>query len=616
MTSVTPTQRPANGPASGAAEPAVWVLDDPAAVAERHARGDNAFSRHLYEALGHLRLPYRSVAAVAADPGAPGPAVIVVAELDEVSPATVTALRSWVERGGTLLRTDTGRALDELAGIDARQATSGLVTLDGPWPHHPPHHPPRPLRALAGDRLSASGPGQVWGRWEDGSAAIMAHRVGDGTVVTFGVDLWQTVVRIVQGHPVTTDGAAATDGSAPLDDDILKCEDGLGLDLDQDRRSPEGHPAAPIPYPYSYPPPHAAPVFDLPHADLWVSLFAQTVWWGCDTASRAHAWLHYWPAGVPAMAHMSHDSDGNDDADGQAALDAFAEAGVRVTWCQVYRDNAYSPEIYTAIAEAGHEHALHFNAMADAEHATWGEAQLDHQLAWVQRHIGDQHRIVSNKNHYTRWEGWTEFYRWLEDRGIELDQSRGASKIGSIGMTFGTCHVGFWTGDVDVANRPLDVISMPLHTQDLAWAGHISVRDVILDAAEQVHGVAHFLYHGPHLRKRPATRASCSELTRLARDRGMPWWTARQINRWERDRRGVDIDLRAISAHRWQLTVTSTATLIGAGVLLALPGASTAVTDGIELAVVTRHGHRFFELAADLTPGEHRWEIVADPAAG
>src|SRR5699024_8336197 len=178
----------------------------------------------------------------------------------------------------------------------------------------------------------------------------------------------------LQGHPVHEDHAPAEDGSAPMDEGILKCEDGMALHVDRDRRMPPGEPELTGRYDFGYPPPYAPPIFDLPQADLWVSAFAQLVWAGLARRG-AHCWLHYWPAGVPAMAHMSHDSDGNDDADGQAALDAFAEAGVEVTWCQVYRDNAYSPDIYDKITAAGHEHALHYNAMEDADIAQWGWEQ-------------------------------------------------------------------------------------------------------------------------------------------------------------------------------------------------------------------------------------------------
>ncbi|HLT60771.1 MAG TPA: hypothetical protein VK020_06230, partial [Microlunatus sp.] len=323
----------------------------------------------------------------------------------------------------------------------------------------------------------------------------------------------------------------------------------------------------------------------------------------------ASVWLHYWPAGVPAMAHMSHDADGNVEEDGRAALDAFAEADVKVTWTQVF-PGGYSPDLYAAITAAGHEHALHYNAMGDADLASWGWPQFRAQYAWAQAVAGTDD-IVSNKNHYTRWEGWTEFYDWCERVGIKIDESRGPSKQGTVGFPFGTAHLSFPIGDVTVHNRRMDVLNLPLHTQDLAWAGHISCRDVILDGAEAVHGVAHFLFHGPHLRGKPPTRAACPEVARLARERGMEWWTARQLNDWERARRGVQLSITA-DDEGWLVRVHAEQPVRRAGVLLQLPGldGDPGVPEGTSVARVTRHGRTFHELTVDLPAGPSSYRLT------
>ena len=599
----------------------VRVVLDRTAIQRHHDANDHAFGLHCREVLDHLRVAHDSVDSLELPDG---PGVVVLAELDSTGAGVGDRLASWVEAGGTLVVTAGVAELAELGGVRAEETELRLVAfdVDAGWTQRAP----RPLRALAGHALTpaSDAPVEVLARWvpEDGAAgvertdapaAITRARRGQGEVVCVGVALWETVVRILQGHPVHEDHPPAEDGSAPMDEGVLKCEDGMALDVDRDRRMPPGEPELTGRYEFGYPPPYAPPIFDLPQADLWVSAFAQVVWAALDRQG-AHGWLHYWPAGVPAMAHMSHDSDGNDDADGQAALDAFAEADVAVTWCQVYRDNAYSPEIYDKITEAGHEHALHYNAMEDADIAQWGWEQIKGQYAWAQDIIRTDTKITSNKNHYTRWEGWTEFYGWCEQLGITIDESRGPSKLGTVGFPFGTAHVDFPMGDVSVANRPMDVLNLPLHTQDLCWAGHISCRDVILDQSMAVHGVAHFLYHGPHLRGKPATRASCAELAELARSRGMRWWTARQIDQWERARRGVTV---TVSPDGSSVTVDSDATLAEAGLLVSLPGITGDITatadDGTTAPVsrVERHGRDWYELTVDLTPGVRTWQVTA-----
>lgn len=576
----------------------VQVLIDPAAVSRRQAAGDHAYGLHALEALDHLRLPYGTWQD---SQPLPEGGVLLVAEATTVDAA---ALTTWVESGGHLVVTAAVEELSQLAGVQPLAHPEGLVDFADDWSQRPY----RALRALGGFGLTGqSADVEVLATWTDGPAAITRTRRGAGTVTVFGVDLWQTVVRILQGYPVLEDHAPAADGAAPMDEGTLKCEDGMALDVDADRRTPEGEPAVDGSYPYSYPPAYGPPIFDLPQADLWASALAQTLWTALD-ASGAHGWIHYWPAGVPAMAHMSHDSDGNNDDDGQAALDSFAEAEVAVTWCQVYRDNAYSPHIYEQITAAGHEHALHYNAMDDADIAQWGWEQIQGQYAWAQKVTGVE-KIRSNKNHYTRWENWTEFYEWCERLGIEIDESRGPSKLGTVGFTFGTAHVNFPMGEVALANRRMNVLNLPLHTQDLGHAGHLSCRDVILDGAELVHGVAHFLYHGPHLRTKPYVRETCAEVAQLARGRGMRWWTAAQINDWERARREISVQVEK-SGDGWQVRIDSSVDLPEVGIVLHLDTETPVTAEGAEIAEVTRHGRNWHELKVDVTAGSATWQVV------
>ena len=373
---------------------------------------------------------------------------------------------------------------------------------------------------------------------------------------------------------------------------------------------PPGEPGvADGPFPHVYPPPAAAPIFHRPQADLWRRVFLSLLLDAADAAGIVVPWLHYWPAGVPAVAHMSHDSDGNVSEYAATALEVFDEIDVRVTWCHCY-PGGYDPATVQQIADRGHEQALHYNAMGDADIASWGWPQVRAQYAWAQALTGRE-RIVSNKNHYTRWEGWAEFFGWCERLGIEIDQSRGPSKQGNVGFMVGSCHLWFPIADATQGNRRIDVLELPLHTQDLAWAGHEANRDVILDQALAEHGVAHFLFHATHLHLRPPTRRACVRLAAEARRRGMVWWTSEQLNDWERRRRDVRLQVSAEPDGSLRVSVESSADLFGAGVLLAVPaGTAYAVTTGdATLAWVERHGRKFLELTADLPAGTSTYTL-------
>jgi hypothetical protein len=602
------------GVGGDSANVAIAVLVHERATARAHAEGRNAWWIYVEEILGHQRLPYRYVSAERLDVST---RVALVATAEALDVDDVEWLRTWVEAGGQLVLVGDPGPAAVLAGVEVvdRRDRGHVEFPPSPvWTQRPPV----PLHAVGGVGLGGAGV-EVLASWSEGAGAGAAtlRRLGRGSVVALGVDLWQTVVLIQQGQPVTEDGVPASDGTAPVDDDILKAEDGLVLDVETDRQMPPSEPAPTGEFAHAFPPPSAAPMFHEPHADHWRSVLLQLLWWAADLGGDALPWLDYWPAGVPAVAHMSHDADLNDPADARAALEAFAEAGVRVTWCQVY-PGGYGSDVHDAITAAGHENALHYNAMGDSDIATWGRLQLRAQYAWAQAVTGTE-RIVSNKNHYTRWEGWTEFYRWCEEVGIQIDQSRGPSKLGTTGFPFGTAHVSFPMGDTRVRNRRMDVLNLPLHSQDLGLAAHLSVRDVILDATLAQHGVAHFLFHGTHLRNRPQTRQACTDLVRAARRRGMEWWTSAEINAWERARRGVELLVRPVDddsgrrAHGWEVRVHATAEVAGAAILIAAPAdidnGALALDGAGSVAVVVRHGRRFIELTADLAVGEQVWTL-------
>ncbi|WP_235912282.1 hypothetical protein [Ruania zhangjianzhongii] len=560
------------------------------------------WSAYAAEVLDHAGFSY----ATSTDPSdlAPGGVLLLTAAVSAQEADSVT---TWVTRGGTaVLATGAGvlagsADLAALAGVSTGRGIGSEPVECAPlWADRPP----TALRALAGQALHAEEGAEVLATFADGSAAITRRRVGAGLVFTFGVDLWYTIVRIQQGYPVTADGIPAADGTAPIDDGLLKAEDGMALDLETDRSMPPGYPALTDEYTHTYPPPAAVPIFGQPHADWWRSLLLQTLWQGIEHSEAALVWLDYWPAGIDAVAHMSHDADGNDPEDGRAALDAFAAAEVAVTWHQVF-PGGYDGELFEAIAAAGHEHALHYNAMADTDLSTWGWPQLRAQYAWAQAVTGRE-RIVSNKNHYTRWQGWTEFYTWCERVGLQIDSSRGPSKQGTVGFPFGTAHVSYPLTPAGNERRFHNVLNLPLHTQDLAWAGHIAVRDVILDGAQAQHGVAHFLFHGPHLNLRPLTRQACVEVAAEARGRGMPWWTAEQINTWERARRGVRLQIETVDGG-WRVSAHSSVAMVDAALVLALPDSVQPADAGATVRPVHRHGHEFIELGVNLPAGTSTW---------
>ena len=79
-------------------------------------------------------------------------------------------------------------------------------------------------------------------------------------------------------------------------------------------------------------------------------------------------------------------------------------------------------------------------------------------------------------------------------RGIQLDQSKGASKPGEAGFNFGTCHPYF---PVEFDGSPIDVLELPTPTQDLNVFAPETLLRPLLDPRRR-HGILHLLFHPTH----------------------------------------------------------------------------------------------------------------------
>src|SRR5439155_25920768 len=170
--------------------------------------------------------------------------------------------------------------------------------------------------------------------------------------------------------------------------------------------------------------------------------------------------------------------------------------------------------------------------MTPGHHFT--EAEFDRQFDALKKLFNGE-QPVTNKNHYLRWEGDCELWDWCVKHGIQLDQSKGPSKTGEAGFNFGTCHPYF---PVTFDSRMIDVLELPTLTQDLVVFAPRALLDGLIDGVKRVHGVLHLLFHPAH-QHRPEVREALKSAIERAKREGMEWWTGRQINQWERARRGV-----------------------------------------------------------------------------
>ena len=396
--------------------------------------------------------------------------------------------------------------------------------------------------------------------------------------VLIAADVPGTLVHLQQGIPIHQDGTPAPDGSAAVDDGILKTDDGVVLDWERDRAAVDGHPC-----------------FLEPVGDDWRDLLLRSVFALAQEIGEPLPVLWYWPDDLPAVALLSHDTDGNIETLAWQELAAVERQGIKSSWCFIRHPETYPLRFYQTVAEHGHEVCLHYDAHSPSyPDATFSEASFREQLRWL-RELLPTTPVTSNKNHYLRWEGWTEPWRWMEQAGITVDQCKGPSKTGNCGFLFGGCQPWFPLEDAAHGSRLLDVLEINLFAQDLIVAAPPELAEPLVLRARARGGVAHFLFHPAHVAK-PGVADAMARLIRFAQAQGLAWWTSDRIGRWERARRRV-----RLSAQDGRLQATAPEALPSATLLVLRAGDAGGTRQ--ELAgweALERWGFPFWRRVADL----------------
>jgi hypothetical protein len=569
------------------------------------APGDNAartvsYPDYLHEILAHAGVCYTPVPVAELPERLPALRLLLTVGEYALPENTREALRAWVEAGGAWLSVAGTCGLEALFGARVEPPTysgwtSGQGTLgEGYLIARPPAPPllqaqPIPLHFFNGLPMQADG-GTVLADVLDAHqrptsrAAILDNRAGQGRCLLLAPDIPGTVVSIQQGIAVTRDGVPAPDGTAPLADNVLKSGDGGVLDWIFDRQPVPGTPGL--------------SAFLHPIADQWRGLLLRALFALAEAQEIALPLLWFYPRNLPALGHLSHDTDINDPGHAAALLAALKQADARSTWCVILP--GYDKALLAAIRAAGGELATHYDAL---EHP-WSEAEFDRQ--WRQLCALFAPEVpVSNKNHYLRWEGDTEFFDWCAQRGIRLDQSKGASKSGEAGFNFGTCHLFFpvgWDG------RLRDVLELPTPTQDLNVFAPDTLLEPLLQAALRHYGILHLLFHPAHMVKEPVVQAFLTAVAR-GKESGLEWWTARELDAWERARRRAHWSDYGSENGGAQVTLQLGESLPGATVLWLSPNPRPVTVNGRAQSAQTveRWGFRFQSVVLDAEqPGEYR----------
>lgn len=498
------------------------VLLDPQDRAWTWERSENHYGEYAREILAHAGLSFQPLER--SDLMGPLPKIVLLLYPVRLRPSEVAALESHVRSGGAVVACGGVEGGDALFGIRSSRRYLAEATLH--WPEGGLELPGGTLpvwgaqlaRAAASNGESL---GEVQSGADETGIAARWQPLGGGLTLYLAVDVARSVVTMQQGVPVMGDARGAPDGTAPIDDRLLKCDDGAVIDWAFRQETAEG------------------PAFVTPYGDRLRELLLAALAACAEHLAVPLPMAWYWPDALPAVATLSFDTDSNEGPDGWAFLEVLEHLEVEGTWCVMY-PGGYPRELYEAIAERGHEIALHFDGLTsdlkDVPHCGWSENDFQHQLEWLRQETSVE-QVYSQKNHVTRWEGWLELFRWVERAGIEVEQSKGPSKIGNLGFTFGTCHPWRPLEDLRHDNRLMEVLELPFLTHDMHHSERrVALRRQLLDAVKAHAGVAHFIFHPQRIHERGMPEA-IADLVRYGREQGVPWWTSERIGTWEACRR-------------------------------------------------------------------------------
>jgi hypothetical protein len=527
------------------------------------------------------------------------PAVLLLVGDAALTEAEAQALHEWIEAGGCLIGVGSHSGAPALFGVreDCGENVTGwgvgAATLGQGYGRiealeHPITHGLQSslhffngvaVEAVEAEALVAAL--DAHGRPTQRAAVTERHH-GAGRAILIAFDLTGSVVQIQQGRYVDADASPAPDAGGGTTDGMLKAEDGMVLDWHFDRSPIPGLPT---------------PGFLHPVADELRELLIRSILYAAQQSGRTLPLLWYYPRNLPALGHLSHDTDGHNADLGRQLLQVLTEIDGRGTWCVIIP--GYPRELYDALREAGQEIALHFDAleMGNRSEATQGgefiEPNLQAQYAWLKAAAAVS--PVSNKNHYTRWEGRLQFFEWCERLGLRADQSRGPSKLGCTGFPFGTAHPYFPVRD---DGSRIDVLEIGFQSQDLVIFAPPPVGLALVDQCVAHHGIVHLIFHPAHIAK-PGVADALRDLIAYGRRQGLEWWTCEAIDRWERARRTV-----SMTATDDALRFTAAEPLPEATLLLLNPPDSLRLNGaGVPVQMVDRYGFRFGVISVDMDLG-------------
>jgi hypothetical protein len=474
------------------------------------------------------------------------------------------AVADWASRGGAVVSSGSTFGLDELFGVVStgepawsRGRAVGSAEAGTLWPESAPW-----IRFFGGRRVAARS-AEVLARADTGEPLLL--RRGRATLLV--ADLGRTLSTMAMGRAVGSDGVGPGDGTAHLEDGVLRAEDGTALDFATDRESPHCPP----------------PAFALAHADALREVWVRCVVTACRQVGKSPLILWPWPENAPAAATLSVDCPDMDLGAVTEIVSCLARFGSPSAF--LVPSPGLPADAYRQLRKAGHEPAV----LITGRHPSGDDVRVQHRS--VVRMAGLANlpttRLVDGG-----WHGYTEPYLAAVASQAWLSAAKGGRQPGTSGFLFGTAslfHAHAFGGE------RLPVVELPYLAFEPGVVTPVSVLAPIAEQVVAYGGCFHVAASTPGW-SHPKAEQGLHALQVIWRQARLARLSPGEIHRREVARRSVRIEAGADWLH-----VSSPDELHGLTLLMGGEGWSLDVPGKrYQPGAVARYGTRLTACVIDL----------------
>lgn len=485
----------------------------PARIAALLAERDPEAELYL-EALRFWGLVHQQIEAIHARSLADFDVLLLLGEgrLDDVAADVV---HDWWEAGGVLVVSGGTWGLEPALSV-------------APWPGS--EHPSNDILIPEDDTAAYWPEGVPWIRFMGGAYAgelgcrVLARNSAGRPLVTegkraylFGPHVGRTMSMMQLGTAVECDGVGPNDGSARLDDGVLRAEDGIVLSFDADRVA-IGDGAA---------------FFGLPHADALKEAWLRLILHAVESAGLASVMLWPWRNNADATAVLTTECEEFNPEHVDQACRHLAMLNVSAAWCVGLP--GYSLAVYRALKQRDHEVGLLF---ATENLVGWQPERMRVQCTALSRASGIS-TFSSICPVQGRWRGRDTFYDLVAHAHGRLSLAKGGRQPGLAGFPFGTCQP-YWPTRPTGGTYP--VLEIPYALYQPGIVSPLSTVDPIVRMVRQRHGCLHVTIASDTLMQ-PNGVSGLRNVVTAAHECGVQFSLPERIYGFEQARRGVTVAL-------------------------------------------------------------------------